>query len=120
MVPRAAFELLRRLARTSCGALLDSWAGDTWFGADGAAPEHVRVNSSALVMKKGVHVQQTEVEFVPLYTNQPLFAEVDIALRELGFVFHRFGGMAGRTMKPLVVSANPYQVLKGTGSGSAM
>ena len=61
---------------------------------------------------------QTEVEFVPLYKKQPLFAEVDIALRELGFVFHRFGGMAGRTMKPLVVTSNPFQVL-GTSDGTS-
>mmetsp|Transcript_37218 Transcript_37218/g.69921 ORF Transcript_37218/g.69921 Transcript_37218/m.69921 type:complete len:212 (+) Transcript_37218:997-1632(+) len=54
-------------------------------------------------------VLQTEVEFVPLYKDQPLFADVDTALRALGFVFHRFAGMAGRTMKPLVLKDNPFQ-----------
>ena len=54
-------------------------------------------------------VVQTEVEFVPLYKNQPLFAEIDQAMRQLGFEFHRFLGLSGRTMKPLVVVANPFQ-----------
>ena len=54
-------------------------------------------------------VVQTEVEFVPLYKNQPLFAEIDQAMRQLGFEFHRFLGMSGRTLKPLVITANPFQ-----------
>eukprot|EP00854_Cymbomonas_tetramitiformis_P027569 gene27569-34011_t len=54
-------------------------------------------------------VVQTEVEFIPLYKDQPLFADVDSALRDLGFTFHRFGGLAGRSMKPLQINSNPYQ-----------
>jgi FkbM family methyltransferase len=50
---------------------------------------------------------QTEVEFVPLYENQPLFADVDQLLRGRGFMFHRFLGLAGRTYKPLMVNNNP-------------
>lgn len=46
----------------------------------------------------------TEVCFVPLYINQPLFAEVDLALRAAGFLFHKFYGIAGRAFKPLVVN----------------
>ena len=37
-------------------------------------------------------IVQTEVEFVPLYEDQPLFAEVDQCLRSHGFMFHRFLG----------------------------
>jgi FkbM family methyltransferase len=44
----------------------------------------------------------TEVEFVPMYKDQPLFAEVDQHLRARGYVFHKFVGVAGRTFKPLV------------------
>jgi tRNA (mo5U34)-methyltransferase len=47
-----------------------------------------------------VLVVQTEVEFVPLYESQPLFADVDIALRAHGFVFHKFLGLSGRAFKP--------------------
>jgi FkbM family methyltransferase len=42
----------------------------------------------------------TEVEFIPLYENQPLFAEVDQYLRERGFIFHAFEGIATRGYKP--------------------
>lgn len=51
-------------------------------------------------------VIQTEVEFVPLYKNQPLFADVDRTLREHGFAFHKFLGTAGRTFKPFYVKGN--------------
>ena len=44
-----------------------------------------------------------EVEFVPLYKNQPLFCDIDVFLRERGFMFHKFLGMAGRVMKPMAV-----------------
>ena len=51
-------------------------------------------------------VVHTEVEFVPLYIGQPLFAEVDQALRRKGFCFHRFAGIAGRAFKPLIYQNN--------------
>lgn len=54
-----------------------------------------------------VLVIHTEVEFVPLYRNQPLFPEVDQELRRRGFYFHRFHGIAGRPLKPLMKDNNP-------------
>ena len=54
---------------------------------------------------------QTEVEFVPLYEEQPLFADVDQHLRSRGFMFHRFLGIAGRTFKPLMLNDNPNAAL---------
>jgi FkbM family methyltransferase len=50
---------------------------------------------------------QTEVEFVPLYENQPLFAEVDQVLRRNGFLFHKFLGLAGRPFRPLMMNRDP-------------
>ena len=44
---------------------------------------------------------QTEVEFVSHYIDQPLFADVDIALRGAGFQFHTFMGFGSRAFKPL-------------------
>jgi FkbM family methyltransferase len=49
---------------------------------------------------------ETEVEFVPLYINQPLFAEVDIFLRQQGFTFFQFhfthkGHFVGRIASPI-------------------
>lgn len=52
-------------------------------------------------------VIQTEVEFVELYKNQPLFADVDRFLRSQGFQFHKFWGFGSRTFKPLMLQ-NPY------------
>jgi FkbM family methyltransferase len=56
-------------------------------------------------------IVQTEVEFVPLYEDQPLFADVDQLLRGRGFMFHRFLGLSGRTYKPLMLNDNPSAAL---------
>ena len=48
------------------------------------------------VFKNGVNllknclVIHTEVKFLPMYEGQPLFSEVELFLRELGFVFTVF------------------------------
>lgn len=47
-------------------------------------------------------VVQTEVAFVPIYRDQPLFADIDAELRRHGFMFHRFAGIGGRAFKPFV------------------
>ena len=46
----------------------------------------------------------SEVEFVPLYLNQPLFGDVCSFLFERKLVFHRFLGLAGRTLAPLIIN----------------
>jgi protein O-GlcNAc transferase len=51
---------------------------------------------------------QTEVEFLPLYQNQPLFADVDICLRGAGYQLHTFLGFGQRAFKPLVRDNQPY------------
>lgn len=53
---------------------------------------------------------QTEVEFLEL--GQPLFAEVDIHLRNAGFQFHAFNGFGSRAFKPLVLNGNINQGLR--------
>jgi len=42
---------------------------------------------------------QTEVEFVAIYRDQPLFADVDALLRREGFIFHHFTYLSGRPYK---------------------
>jgi protein O-GlcNAc transferase len=59
-------------------------------------------------------VIQTEVEFVPLYENQPLFAEVDQLLRSRGFMFHRFLGLLGRPYKPIYANGDRNQAISQT------
>ncbi len=49
----------------------------------------------------------TEVEFVPLYEGQPLFADVDTFLRQKGFLFHTMTGISGRAFRPLLHRNNP-------------
>ena len=45
----------------------------------------------------------SEVEFVPLYLNQPLFGDVCAFLTAKGLMFHKFLDLAGRTLKPFVI-----------------
>ncbi|MBL8763548.1 MAG: FkbM family methyltransferase [Phycisphaerae bacterium] len=52
-------------------------------------------------------VIETEVEFVPLYEGQPLFAELDQELRRHGFLLHALPGTSGRTFRPLRDPSNP-------------
>jgi FkbM family methyltransferase len=45
----------------------------------------------------------SEVEFVPLYEDQPLFGDVCAFLAGQGISFHKFLGFSGRTLKPLIL-----------------
>jgi FkbM family methyltransferase len=54
-------------------------------------------------------VIQCEVEFVELYTGQPLMADIDSFLRSQGFSFLRFAYTAGRPFRPLQIVGAPYQ-----------
>jgi len=53
-------------------------------------------------------VVQAEVEFLPLYVDQPLFGDVDGFMRQHGFMFHRFFPAVSRVVQPLVVANNIY------------
>jgi FkbM family methyltransferase len=57
---------------------------------------------------RDVLVIQTEVEFLPLYQGQPLFSEMELFLRERGFVFHRFYPVVSRMIQPLSLGDNIY------------
>lgn len=56
-------------------------------------------------------VIQTEVEFLPMYEGQPLFSEVELYLRELGFTFHKFFPLVSRIVQPLLINNNIYSEL---------
>lgn len=57
-------------------------------------------------------VIQTEVEFLPLYEDQPLFSDVETYLRSQGFVIHCFWPKPRtRALKPLVVEGNVHRGL---------
>lgn len=56
-------------------------------------------------------VIQTEVEFLPMYEGQPLFSEVDIFLRGLGFMIHRFYPLVERIVQPMILNNDPQKSL---------
>ncbi len=62
----------------------------------------------------------TEVEFVPMYVNQPLFSEVEIFLRGLGFVFHKFAPLRSRVFQPMKVGDSVTAGLSQTFDGDAV
>jgi FkbM family methyltransferase len=67
-----------------------------------------------MVLKNGIErlrkvlVIQSEIEFLPMYVGQPLFADVDTFLRSQGFVLHRFYPIVSRVIAPLLVGNDIY------------
>jgi len=51
---------------------------------------------------------QTEVSFLPLYKDQPVFGEIDLELRKQGFVPHAFAAIKKWMIAPLKDTNNPY------------
>jgi FkbM family methyltransferase len=64
--------------------------------------------SHATAKLRSCTVIQTEVEFLPMYRNQPLFAEIEQFLRGQGFVIHKFEQLTTRTLQPLLVDDSIY------------
>jgi FkbM family methyltransferase len=58
-----------------------------------------------------VAVIDLEVEFVPLYENQPLFADVDRFMRAHGFLIHKLIDVSGRPFKPFLLNDNPAEAI---------
>lgn len=65
-------------------------------------------------------VLHIEVEFAPLYENQPLFSDVEMFLRERGFVFHRFAALASRVIAPLTMNGDIFAGLSQAVWGDAV
>lgn len=57
---------------------------------------------------KDVAALVSEVEFLPHYVDQPLFGEVCSHLAARGLMFHRFLGLQGRALKPMILNNNPF------------
>lgn len=49
---------------------------------------------------KSTAVIQVEMSFIPLYKNQPMFADLDAALRHLGFIPHTIAGQVRQVIAP--------------------
>lgn len=53
---------------------------------------------------------QTEVSFLPLYKQQPVFSEIDLELRSQGFVPHALIAINRRMIQPMV-GADPFAAI---------
>jgi len=56
-------------------------------------------------------VVHTEVEFLPLYVDQPLFSDVERFLRAQGFVLHKFDDMVSRAIAPMLIGGDVFKGL---------
>jgi hypothetical protein len=54
---------------------------------------------------------QAEVSFMPLYRDQPMFGDIDLALRALGFVPHMFVNINKRMILPLRDPDKPFAAM---------
>ena len=61
---------------------------------------------------KDTVVVQTEVSFVPLYRDQPVFGEIDLALRAEGFLPHCVTGTKIWPIAPMVVGEQPNRGIR--------
>jgi FkbM family methyltransferase len=60
----------------------------------------------------GTVAVQTEVSFITLYENQPTFGEMDLLMRELGFLPHCFAEVKVWPLAPTIVSGKPNKGLR--------
>lgn len=71
----------------------------------GAELDVLKGGAGALSRAVLVH---TEIEFVPMYWDQPLFGDIDVELRRHGYLFHNFVGLFSRQMKPFLINNDPF------------
>lgn len=71
------------------------------------------LKGASLLLDRSVLAIQTEVEFSPLYTNQPLFADIDIYLRNKDFTLFDIDGLSRytRSYSPICSPAHTGQLL---------
>ena len=68
------------------------------------------INSSPETLSR-VCVIQTEADFIPIYLNQPLFADIDTSLRKKGFQIHTFSCLGLHSFYPFKFSSAPKNIL---------
>src|SRR3954451_13935580 len=56
-------------------------------------------------------VVQTEISFVPLYKEQPVFGDIDLELRSQGFIPHCFAAVKYWPIAPGVIDNDPRKPL---------
>ncbi|HEY8253336.1 MAG TPA: FkbM family methyltransferase [Rhizomicrobium sp.] len=73
--------------------------------------ERAVLNHGRARLKEAV-VVQTEVSFVPLYQDQPVFGEIDLLLRDAGFIPHSVTGTKLWPIAPMVVGDTPNRGIR--------
>ena len=68
------------------------------------------VLENALQKISNAVVIETEVEFVEIYRNQPLFGDIQRFMRDQGFVLHKLVDISGRNFRPMS-TGDPTQAL---------
>ena len=81
-----------------------------WLKMDVQGSELDVLRSGRARLAEAVCVQ-TEVSFVPLYEGQPTFGEVDLFLRQAGFLPHRFAEVKVWPLAPTVINNDPRKGL---------
>jgi hypothetical protein len=66
------------------------------------------VLENAIEKLSNVLVLETEVEFIPIYKNQPLFCDIQRFMIDQGFMLHKLVDVAGRSLRP-IQPTNPFQ-----------
>ena len=66
----------------------------------------LNIFQNAQEVLKDVVLVHTEAMFVPIYKNQPLFADQDSFLRGHGFAFHTMTDIIKRTYRPLLINGD--------------
>ena len=82
-------------------------AGSDYLKIDVQGSE-LNVLRGASRLLESLTVVHIEVNFVPFYKDQPLFAELDQELRGAGFFLHKFLPLISRVFKPLILNKDPY------------
>jgi len=57
---------------------------------------------------KNAVIVDTEVEFIPIYKDQPVFGDIDVSLRSIDFQFVNFIKIFSRQMRPFILNDNLY------------
>lgn len=89
---------------------LDEIEDIDWLKIDIQGGE-LTVFNNAKEKLKNTLVVQTEVNFIQLYENQPLFAEVDQWMRSHGFILHTLLEERKRLYAPLIINNQIHQGL---------
>ena len=96
------------ITTTSLDNFVDNYsiAGADFIKIDIQGAELDVFKGSTNVLEEVVFIV-SEVEFIPLYIDQPLFGDICKYLSEKNFMFHKFLGIGGRTIRPILMDDNP-------------